>query len=519
MRNPHIVLIALLASTLASSTVFARGNWAQGHRGHAGDVSEPVVIRIQSASPGRVIDPAFLGTNNLYWIDDDAAWAKPQFVRQLKELGVRSLRYPGGEVADNYDWETNRLEQPERFPIEARTEAERNMRLDYLEFLANARKAGIEDLFFVVNLEGAFLRQGDRETNINLYADKAARWVKAVRKAGYRVKHWEVGNESYLGSAYPLTAHEYASALKIFSRKMRAADPEILIGAIGPHAYMGGDAIGFADKLAPSRLAACRAAKQQGIRRAMDENNRLLCGKGDPAERRDGAAVWWNVILNEAADSFDFAVIHRYRMVHLQKGQLDAGFDSLAQYVAGLKRYIEQGKGGRIELALTEWNTPDQMSDALGESWHALEIVELLGNYLEGGVDFAMYWPMRMPGHAFPLFSGDMIEPTASFDALRFARRNIGAQLLPASYNPRSGLYTLASKSGDGYSVLLVNRARAGRCVRFELDGAAVAGLSGEMLAGDGSAVRSWRLTPVTMDVSDQNLCLPGQAMAAVRFR
>lgn len=68
-------------------------------------------VQVQLDSASRPISSALLGTNNLYWIDDDRVWANPEFPALLKSLGVQSLRFPGGEVADNYDWETNRLER------------------------------------------------------------------------------------------------------------------------------------------------------------------------------------------------------------------------------------------------------------------------------------------------------------------------------------------------------------------------------------------------------------------------
>lgn len=477
-----------------------------------------VTIHIQPSPHPRQINPGFLGTNNLYWIDNDSAWSDQQFVRQLKVLGVRTLRYPGGEVADNYDWETNRIERPEYFPYEAKTEPEREGRLDYKEFLINAKAANIPNLFFVVNLEGAFFRSGNLDGNIHLYADKAARWVRAVRDAGYRVEHWEIGNESYLKSAFALTAHEYAQALKIFYRKMKAADPTIKIGAIGPHAFKGGDAVGFADNMSQSGLVVYREELLAG-------KDTCEKGKKKACMQKFGISaapmpVWWDVVLSEAADSFDFAVIHRYRTSQVKDDKFEnTGRDRLGQYITELKSHIEAGKGAPVQLALTEWNMPNQSNRELDESEHALDIAEQIGSYLEGGVDFAMYWPMRLPGRFFTLLSLDEMQPTPSYHALALARRYTGEQIASAYGNYSNDLYILSTGYKGGYNVLLVNKATTNRCLEFVVGEVAAEIVSGEVFSDikPGSSPR--KLSLEELRDNKRTVCIPERAIVGLSVR
>lgn len=343
------------------------------------------------------------GASTLYHIDDDAFWHSPRSILGLREARITTLRYPGGEMADNYDWEKHALERPDDWPKEGATEAEREARTDYREFLAHAAVAGVQELFFVVNVDGAFRASGNRENNLKRYAEKAARWVKAVKEAGGRVKFWEIGNEPYLPE-YPLTAEEYAQALNVFAREMRAADPSILIGAAGP-GEVGG--VGFGDRLDRETLEKLRV---YGWRQTCRGMSRDQCNKKLIAENASSIrpAAWWATLIAQAKDSFDFAVVHRYYRVDLANEGKVPGF-RISNRLRSLKRYLWQATGRPVLLALTEWNTPNERRHgALTEIDHLLNIAIQLGNNASGGVDYAHYWPLRLPNGAFkPLLMHD----------------------------------------------------------------------------------------------------------------
>lgn len=464
--------------------------------------SEPMVILIRSNINRQNVKPEFFGTNNLYWIDDNRAWGNEQFIMQLKSLGIQSLRFPGGEVADNYDWETNRLERHDRFPYEAKTELERKYRIDYKNFLKNARAAHISKIFFVVNLEGAFFRSGNVDDNINLYAEKAARWVKAVRDSGYRVEYWEIGNESYLKSFFMLTAQEYAKALKVFYKKMKAADPTIKIGAIGPHDI---DAIALADQMIPSGLASYRSEIWAG-NSPCEKGEHKACLKkfGIEKTRR---TIWWDTILGNAADSFDFAVVHRYRMLRSKDNDIN---HSLME----LRSYIERAKRKPVELAVTEWNTPNQSYRTLSDSEHALEIAEQVGNYVEGGVNFIMYWPLRLAKH-FSLLSINM-QPTASYHTLALANRYINGEVLSSSGNNTNKMYILSTKNANTYNVLLINKKNKKQCLNFVADGTVGKIVLGEIFSNINDQVLPRKLSAEEIFNNGKTVCIEGNAVAGL---
>lgn len=395
-----------------------------------------------------------VGVNTLYWIDDDHAWLSTSLPRLLKESGIQTLRFPAGEAADNYDWESHALEDPNRWPGEKGGVAERESRTDYKEFLAQAKLLGIEHLFFVVNVDGAFRASGDLDANLRRYADKAARWVRAVKAAGHRVRYWEIGNEPYLPDK-PLTASEYARALSVFAKAMRAADPEILIGAAGPS---GARAVSFADHLTPVQL---RYFREQG------DNSQKVCPGVKPRDcieviqaripGRWNAPLWWPTLLKEAGTDFDFAVIHRYDMANIGGARARDGIFPFSEGPRRLRALIEEAKGRPVPIALTEWNTPAR-AGVLTETDHLLNIAIQLGNTLAAGVDFAHYWPLRFPtGKRNPLFNMDAAEatPAAKMFAIMGALSAPSWQLAESS--PENGIYVLRGRQKKGENIIVVN--------------------------------------------------------------
>ncbi|NOY61914.1 MAG: hypothetical protein GXP10_01960 [Gammaproteobacteria bacterium] len=333
-----------------------------------------------------------LGASIQYHYDDDALWAKAQTVASLRQAGIVTLRFPGGELADNYDWEKHALERSRGWPKEAVTDEGRLLRTDYREFLAHATEIGVREPFFVVNVDGAFRAAGDRIGNLERYAAKAAAWVVAVKTLGFKVRYWEIGNEPYL-KGYPLTADEYAQVLTVFSKKMRAADPSILIGAAGPGNFKG---VGFGDRLGPDSLEALRASKRpaknrcKGLRytACFDE---LREGRSAPRQ----VPRWWPTLLEQSAKAFDFVAVHRYRMSDVSADKRLGRFRLTAR-LRQLKQYLERAKGRPVSLTLTEWNTPnEERNRSLSEIEHLLEIAIQFGNNAVAGVSFAHYWPMR----------------------------------------------------------------------------------------------------------------------------
>lgn len=344
----------------------------------------------------NTISQGFLGTSLQFQVDDDLFWSDPKALPHMSQIGIASLRYPGGEVSDNYDWQNHKVERPDEWPKAATNEEARKLRLDYLELLKHAKALGIKDIFFVVNIDGAFHAPGNRNDNIHRYAKKAASWVKAVKAAGYYVPYWEVGNEPHR-KATPLTAKEYANVLSIFSKYMKQADPTIKIGAAGP---LGENQVGYGDRIGKKYLDPLRLAGVN-IKRSCTKLKRDECIKklrnGNPPPQN--IPKWWPTVLNIAPDAFDFVAVHRYQKLGIK--DIETKPVKLFKFSSTLSKfrdYLTTKTQRPVLIALTEWNTANEKrTGVLSPMDHLLEIAVQIGNNAVGGVQYSHLWPFRSP--------------------------------------------------------------------------------------------------------------------------
>ena len=182
------------------------------------------------------------------WVDQvslmpaDAApgGVRAEVFEKIREVKPAFIRWPGGNVAQDYRWLWGVGPRDERFTwanLSWKNEPEpSDFGTD--EFVAFARAAGAEPSI-TVNVEGR-----------GATAEEAAAWVEycngaattkfgAMRAAGghpepYGVKLWEVGNEIWgdwvRGHSDAAT---YARNLRAYARAMRAVDPSIKLIAVG----------------------------------------------------------------------------------------------------------------------------------------------------------------------------------------------------------------------------------------------------------------------------------------------
>ena len=194
----HCVLLALMLTSLASA--------------------QPARVEIDAGRTIRTIHPWLYGINTARW--DESLFPGPSnemllsadrdAIAKIKASGVTLLKYPGGNDADHYVWNS---------PANNATE------MDTDEYIALCREVGAEP-FITVNFNEPF--------------ELAAEWVRYCNIVrGYNVRLWEVGDEQWgtwaRGHAPP---EEYAKKYIAFVKAMRAVDPSIKVATnvpLGPH--------------------------------------------------------------------------------------------------------------------------------------------------------------------------------------------------------------------------------------------------------------------------------------------
>jgi alpha-L-arabinofuranosidase len=190
---------------------------------------------------------------NLNYLMDDAIIDKNNYNKTadgLQQMGVKVLRYPGGEKSDNYYFASPPYTSASPsaitclFPIKngnnrfinadytAKSEV-----LDFDEFMQVCSKIGAKPLI-VVAYDAMYMNNtwcnGTRPTKAQLI-ENAKQWVKyanITKKHG--IKLWMIGNESFYdkGSGFT-TAAQYANDIVEFADAMRSVDASIKIIANG----------------------------------------------------------------------------------------------------------------------------------------------------------------------------------------------------------------------------------------------------------------------------------------------
>lgn len=134
----------------------------------------------------------------------------------LDELGVKTLRFPGGTLSDTYQWSTG--------STKSLTGEVRDWGLKFDAFAKGAQDAKAQ-VFITVNYGTGT-------------PEDAAAWVKYSNVTkGYGFKYWEIGNESNLSAepdtnVRPHDPYTYAMRAKDYITQMKAVDPTIKIGVV-----------------------------------------------------------------------------------------------------------------------------------------------------------------------------------------------------------------------------------------------------------------------------------------------
>ncbi len=175
-----------------------------------GDCSQ---VTVDTSRILRAEDDRWFGANAASW---NGSFDTTTNVTLMTEMGLRTLRYPGGSLADSYHWSSNYWISNSTGPTA------------FTNFLHLATNIGA-NVFITVNY-------GSGTTN------EAADWVRFANITNHcGFKYWEIGNECYssvetdINTNPPFQAQDpwtYATRFRDYYNAMKAADPTIKIGAV-----------------------------------------------------------------------------------------------------------------------------------------------------------------------------------------------------------------------------------------------------------------------------------------------
>ncbi|MGB9624883.1 MAG: hypothetical protein ACPMAQ_08470 [Phycisphaerae bacterium] len=222
----HAVCVALRSVFLVAALL---GNVAAGQH-EAGrqepvrppsGVHEPAHVTARLVGSPRELSPAFYGFNvNL--INAGASWRDPQLVRAVEDLFPGTLRYPGGTLANYWNWRTGELLQHPGAPGWSR---------------GNPAPYRLEDLKLAVDATGA--RPVLVLNMLTSTLEEQLAMLRHASRLGLPVRFIELGNEFYLSDKtyierFP-TAEDYGTEATRWIDRIRKEFPEARIAAVGAH--------------------------------------------------------------------------------------------------------------------------------------------------------------------------------------------------------------------------------------------------------------------------------------------
>ena len=193
-----------------------------------------------------------------FFLEKSTLSFEPEAVDLVSELRPTVLRFPGGCHADQYFWEDGigphhlrpdpRPGQYEHFGFDYGTD-------EHMELSAQVGAEALITVNYGSGIVGGCLSLSaplvqrvaraadwveycnapDDGSNPNGGVNWASRRAENGHPEPYGIRFWEIGNEIYFeGQIGNVDVHTYARDVIAFSRAMKAVDPSILIGAVGP---------------------------------------------------------------------------------------------------------------------------------------------------------------------------------------------------------------------------------------------------------------------------------------------
>ena len=393
----------------------------------------PSLVRLtaNAAQTVRTVDSRIFGLNAAVW---DNQFNTSNTVLQLKSLGTKILRFPGGSLSDTYHWKTNM------------TDGQNFQWATNFDSFAKVAGAVGSQAFITVNYGSGTPQE-------------AADWVTYSNKTKkYGFKYWEIGNENYGGwenDTHPFKndAVTYATQAKEFLTKMRTVDNNIKIGVV----------VSNGDEQYPQTTSAYNS-------------------------RTKTTHTGWTPVLLSKLKSLgampDFVIYHRYEQGPYFES--DAGLLQSARTwkndAADIRQQLLDYYGtasSRIELVCTENNsvytTPGKQSTSLV---NGLFLADSVGNLLQTEINSFVWWNFRNGGNEpgnnnstslygwrqygdYGICNGNDLYPTFYMWKLLSKFAAGGDRVIPATsdYNLLS-IYSVAKADGT-LSVMVINKSAA----------------------------------------------------------
>jgi hypothetical protein len=222
-----------------------------------------VHVSVNATNPVRTVDARVFGINTAVW---DGDFDTPQTAGLLQEMGATILRFPGGSLSDQYNWQTDTTltntwqwatSLGNFIHVITNLNGQSMITVNYgtgstneaAAWVAYVNASGLNTQSLGVDAMGTNWHTAGYWAALRsaapLATDDGKNFLRVSRSAPLGFKYWEVGNEvfgsweednntnlAYFGQEVANDPWTYAMRFKDYYNAMKAVDPTIKIGAV-----------------------------------------------------------------------------------------------------------------------------------------------------------------------------------------------------------------------------------------------------------------------------------------------
>jgi uncharacterized repeat protein (TIGR02059 family) len=392
------------------------------------------------------------GNNAVVW--DSGLRQNATAMKDLKNLNPHVLRWPGGNLSNNYFWNLSSSNAPADIPesidpwFGQNTQNWQTSTDQYYDLLAETNSTGI------ICVNYSYARYGTGPDPVAKAAHMAAEWV---RYDNGRSGFWEIGNENF---------GNWQSGYIIDTALNNDGQPEYISGELyGQHCKV------FIDSM---RAAAAEIGVDIKIGVvAFDAET-----SWDPIQ-----TVWNEGMMEQVGDLADFLVVHSYFTPYDENSTVSTilnSHDVPQEIMAAMVADMAEAGKPMIPLAMTEWNIFAEGSMQMVSYVNGMLATIVLGEYAKNGYGLAARWDLTngwSNGNDHGMFSVggepgvDPYNPRPVFFYMTYFQKYFGDRMIESSVTGNSKVLAFASKFDSGETgMVIINKSRTDETVHIEFD-------------------------------------------------
>lgn len=388
-------------------------------------------------------------------------WNNAKLVNDLRNLDVHVLRYPGGNLSNEFFWDRSPNNKPSDIPNDVNVwygKNEENWTMsvsNYYRLLDTLKVSGI------ITINYAYARYGTSSDPVSQAAHYAADWV---RYDNGRTKFWEIGNENY---------GNWNKGYQIDQTLNKDGQPKIIDGSL-----YGRHAIVFADSM--------KAA-------AAEIGHEIFIGFQAYEEETSWDAVqtnWNEKMMAVIGNAPDFYIVHNYFTPYDQNSNADVILDSYIKTV-NFKNQVNKDLNefglSPKPVALTEFNIFAVGSKQMTSNINGMHSALVIGEAIKHGYGLVNRWDLAndwSEGNDHGTFTRgepgvDDFTPYPTFYHMTFFQKYFGDVMVRSTFNKaaNSDLVAFSSCFNSGQAgIALFNKSSNDKTLKIDLQNFEVGG-------------------------------------------